>query len=155
MFLRKVVSMLGLVGLMYSTGASAENVISKKDADGIFSMKMAEWELTAPRYAYPNWEMKLRKFDTGSMVAAFDNSNGYGLSIQPIYLDAKSFPLSLIVGSFYPKGTITEDFTTIQKQIESDSEKDLGNSYKVSAKYLIVSPNTEEVELTLTRKGHK
>ena len=143
-----------LVGLLFSTVASAENVISKKDADSIFAMKKGQWEQTAPRYAYPNWEMKLKKLDTGSMVAAFDNTKGYGLSIQPIYLDAKSFPLSLIVGSFYPKGTMTEDFATIQKQIEADAMKDLGQSYEVSAKYLIVSPNIEELELTLTRKRH-
>lgn len=152
--MKKINAVLLIVGLLVTTGASAENVISKKDADSIFAMKRGKWEQTAPRYAYPNWEMKLKKLDTGSMVAAFDNSNGYGLSIQPIYLDTKSFPLSLIVGSFYPKGTMTEDFATMQKQIEADAEKDLGQSYEVSAKYIVVSPNIEGVELTLTRKRH-
>lgn len=153
MVLHKIILMLFLVIL--SSSALAENVISKQEADNIFTMLREKWEETAPLYAYPNWKMKVKKIATGSMVAAFDNSKGYGLSIQPVYLAAKSLPVSLIVGSFYPKGTLSNDFSKVLNEIEADSERDLGYSYRVSAKYLIVSPNIEEVELTLTRKGAK
>ncbi len=152
--MKTITATLLLVGMLFSTVVSAENVLSKKDADSIFSMKKEKWELTAPKYAYPNWEMKLKKFTTGSMVAAFDNSTGYGLSIQPMYKDDTSFPTSLIVGSFYPKGTI-KDFNRLQKQIEVDATKDLGNIYNVAAKYYVVTPNIEEIELTVTRNEYK
>jgi hypothetical protein len=151
----KIISIIlsATIFLAMSNSALAENILSKTDADNIFGMRKAEWEKTAPRYAHPNGKVKLKKMDTGVVVAVFDSSTGYGLSIQPIYLDTKSGPSSLIVGSFYPMGTMTSNFSDIQKEVEADSEKDLGPEYKVSAKYVNVTSKIEEIELTITRKS--
>lgn len=136
------VSLLPLAGL-------AENVISKSDADSIFSMRKAEWEKNAPKYAYPNWNMKLKVMDTGTVVMGVDQASGMALTIQPFFMDDKSHPASLLVGSYYPSGTVTADIPTMEKEIASDSAKDLGPKYKVTAKYVKLNTSIEGVELTL------
>ena len=152
--MKKLISLIlsTITFLSVSKIVLAENILSKADADNIFKMRRAEWEKAAPRYVLPNGDVRLNPTSTGTVVAAFDKSTGYGLSIQPIYLDLNHGPYSLIVGCFYPAGTMKANFSEIQKSIETDSEKDLGASYKVSAEFVKVSPNIEEIELTVTLK---
>ena len=148
-----IIKIMSLIYLLTSANiALAESVISKADVETIFKMNKAEWELTAPRYTYVGWDTKFKKLETGVIVTAFDKSTGYGLSIQPIYFDNKSGPSSLIVGSFYPYGTMSANFSDIKKDIESDSENDLGEKYKVTANYLKVSSKIEEIALNITQK---
>ena len=150
-FIRIILSTAAFLAV--SNLAIAENVLSKTDTDNIFKMRKNEWEKTAPKYILPNGDIKLKSTSTGTVVASHNKSTGYGLLIQPIYLDLNHGPSSLIVGSFYPAGTLEADFSEIQKSIESDSEKDLGANYKVSAKFIKVSSNIEEIELTITLKS--
>lgn len=150
MLLRKVVLML-VLGLICSS-TMAESVVSKKDADSIFSMTKSEWENTAPKYAAPNTTVRLQKANTGVRLASFDRSTGYGLSIQPFYYDTKSSPSNLLVSSFYPKGTLEVDFSEIKEKIEADAKKDLGEVYDVSADYMKLPNNMEVISLNITRK---
>ena len=78
---------------------------------------------------------------TGTVVATYNNLTGYGLLIQPIYSNSNFGPSSLIIGSFYPTRSMKANFSEIQKNIENDSEKDLGSAYRVSAAFIKVSPN--------------
>lgn len=75
---------------------------------------MGEWEAYAKRMIHPNgWKVRLSTYDTGTGVMSFDPNTGIGLSVQPLY-DSHDKPLTiLIVGSYYPLGSLpafTEDF---------------------------------------------
>ncbi len=110
----------------------AESIISKPDADNIFSMSKTEWNSYASNMEMPGWKVQLLKGSDGIFtVGAVNQSNGIGLSIQTIYMKSTSNPSNLIVTSLYPAGTFPEPDETVKKEIESEAQKDLGEGYKV------------------------
>ena len=130
---------------------AAETIISKQDADHIFSLTKPEWEAYAQKIVYPpNWKVALSPHDTGTGVMAFDTTTGYGLSIQPLYRDDHSPPDMLIVGSYYRAGTLSPFSDKLKKEIEEAAKKDLGPSYSVTATYVQLPP-FEGVELTVMK----
>ena len=135
--------------------SAAEKIINKQDADYIFSLNRAGWEAYVKRMIHPDgWKVRLSPHDTGTGVMSFDPNSGFGLSIQPLYNGNEGPPKILIVGSYYPLGTLpdfTEDF---KKSLENDAEKDLGPDYSVSASYIKMPP-FETIELKVMRKLHK
>jgi hypothetical protein len=81
---------------------------------------------------------------------AYDSKNGYGLSIQPFYKDDKSPPDILIVGSYYPSGTLPKFTDEFRTAIESEAKEDLGSKYSVSASHTKMPP-FEGIELMITK----
>jgi len=128
----------------------SETIISKKDADHLFSMKKSEWEEFKFKYVFPDgWEARFVEFDTGSSIMAFDKKNNIGgLSVQPLYEDTNSLPDIVIVGSYYEKGRLNIDKSFIE-DIKKETEKDLGSKYKVMVKYVNLTDNYEGVEITI------
>ena len=143
-----------LVTLLISlvrANALGETIISKQDADRIFSMTKPEWETYAQKIRYPSdWEIRLSRHITGAGVMAFNPKTGYGLSVQPLYRDDKSPPEMLVVGSYYPAGVFPKFTETLKKGIEEEAKKDLGSNYSVTASYAKMPP-FEGVELTVIR----
>ena len=132
--------------------AFSETIISKEDADRIFSMTKPQWEEYAQKIALPlDWKIALSHHPTGTGVMAFDPKTGYGLSVQPLYPDDKSPPDMLVVGSYYPVGTL--EFTEIlKKELKEAAEKDLGPKYSVTASYAKL-PNHEGIVLIVIQSG--
>jgi len=131
--------------------AATETIISKKEADHIFSLTKPEWEAYAQKIVYPpDWKVVLSPYDTGTAVMAFDRAGGYGLSIQPLYEDNHSPPAMLIVGSYYRAGTFPPFTEKLKKEFEEAAKKDLGPGYSVTATYAQLTP-FEGVELTVMK----
>jgi hypothetical protein len=129
--------------------ASSETIISKQDADLIFSMNKSEWEVYAQKIGYPSdWEIRRSHLATGTTVMAFHQKTGRGLSIQPLYGDDKSRPDMLIVGSYYPIGSLPKFTEALKKEIEEAAKKDLGPEYSVTVSYAKF-PKFEGIELQL------
>ena len=137
---------------LFTNSVHAETIVNKEDADYIFSLNRAGWEAYAQRMVHPEgWKVRLSPHDTGTGVMAFDPQTGFGLSVQPFYDGNSGPPTILIVGSYYPLGSLppfTDDF---KKSLERDATKDLGPGYSVSASYTKMPP-FEGIELMITKK---
>lgn len=149
----KTISILSVLLLVTAINmAHSEDIISKKDADYIFSLNLAGWEAYVKRMIHPDgWKVRLSPHDTGTGVMSFDPNSGFGLSIQPLYNGSEGPPTILIVGSYYPLGTLPEFTKDFKKSLENDALKDLGPNYSVSASYGKM-PSFEAIELTIMRK---
>jgi hypothetical protein len=134
--------------------AMSEKIINKQDADYIFTLNRAGWEKYAQSINYPaGWKMRLAPHDTGTSVMAFDSNAGTGLSIQPLYYDNDSPPGRLIVGSYYPLGSLRPLDDDVKQSIEKAAANDLGPEYSVSATYSKIPPfEVEGIKLMVTKK---
>jgi hypothetical protein len=134
--------------------APSETIISKEDADRIFSMTKPQWEGYARKVQYPkDWTIRLSEQETGNVLMAFNTKGAYGLSVQPLYGDDTSPPDLLIVGSYYPVGSLPAFTKKFKNNVEAAALRDLGPSYSVSARYTKLPPleTFEGIELTVTR----
>jgi hypothetical protein len=130
----------------------SEKIINKQDADHIFSLNRREWESYAKRMVHPNgWKVRFSQHDTGTGVMSFAPKTGLGLSVQPLYSDDKGPPTMLIVGSYYPLGSLSDFTDDFKKKLEKDASDDLGPAYSVTASYTKMPP-FEVLELMVTRK---
>lgn len=134
-----------------ATWSSAqETIISKKDADYVFSLTKLQWERDSKKFFAPGWIVKSAQYDTGTGVMGLDPSTGFGLSIQPLYVDDKSMPAVVIVGNYFPIGTLPPITDELQRNMESDARKDLGPDYTVKLKYQR-QDKLDVIELSLTK----
>lgn len=140
--------------LLFIAVVHAETIVSKEDADNIFSLHKAEWETYARKLAYPQeWKVQLSPHDTGTGVMAFNTQTGFGLSIQPLYDGSSSPPAILIVGSYYPLGSLAPFTDDFKKGLEKEAGKDLGPGYSVSASYTkLKDAPFEGIVLMITKK---
>ena len=136
------------------TEPQPETIISRQDAENIFSLSRSEWDAYAKAMVHPTgWTVALSDLDTGTSVMAYDPKSGFGLSIQPLYPEIQGPPLMLIVGSYYPPGTFTEFTEQLRGDIEEAAQTDLGEKYSVSARLERIAPfgtELELIELTIT-----
>ena len=131
-----------------------ETMISKSDADYIFTLKMPQWEEYIKQPIRPmGWKVKIHSLDTGSVMGAFDPKTGMGLIVQPLFRNNHSLPEMIIVESWYPKGTIT--ITDEPKRgIEIESKKDLGPEYHIKLNHK-KEPNGDIIEILITKSEKK
>ena len=144
----KFLPLMAMLGICAPIQA-ADRIISKADVELIFSMKKGEWEVYAPRIADQKWKIRLKRIDTGTGVMAFDPATGMGLSIQPLYINDNSPPEMLVVGSFYPKDKLPPNLPGLKADIEKEAQRDLGNLYVVTARYVQLPPSWEGIELSV------
>jgi hypothetical protein len=133
------------------TAALSEAVISKEDADRIFSMTKAQWGAYALKVNNPpGWKFEVSNHYTGAGLMGFDPKTGRGLSVQPLYDHDNSPPVELIVGSYYPAGSFPQFTDQLKKQLEQAAMKDLGPMYSVTASSAIL-PKFDGVELIVSK----
>jgi hypothetical protein len=117
----------------------------------ILNLNLEEWKIYAREMVHPEgWKAQLLPQDTGLVVMFFDSNSSMGLSIRPFYQDDNSLPDTLVVGSYYPIGTLPEFTETFKKDLEREGAADLGPDYSVSVTHaalqkievikLIISP---------------
>jgi hypothetical protein len=129
------------------TAASSETIISKEDADRIFSMTKAQWEAYARKVNNPpGWKFAVSNHDTGAGLMGFDPKTGRGLSVQPLYPHNNCPPFELVVGSYYPVGSFPQFTDQLKRQLEQAAMKDLGPEYSVTASSVKL-PKFDGVEL--------
>jgi hypothetical protein len=143
--------LLALALAAVSAVAFADTFISKAEVERVFAMRKSEWEAYAPRVADPKWKVRLSRSSTGLGVLAFDPVTGLGLSVQPHYVDDKSPPTTLVVGSFYPMGKPPASLSASQTDVERKARRELGARYFVSARHVELPPAWEGMELVVTR----
>ena len=130
---------------------SSGTILSKEDADRIFSMTKPQWEAYAQQVSYPpEWKASLGKHETGSNIMTFHEESGTGMSVQPFYKDDQSPPGNLRVSSYYPLGSLPAFTDELKKRIEALAQNDLGPGYSVRASFTKLPP-LEVVELSLTK----
>ena len=141
-------------------GQAKETIISKADADHIFSLTRNEWEEYAKKIIHPlGWEVRLYPTSTGTGVMSGDPNSGIFLAVQPVYYEIQGTdnikpPNMLRVGSYYPPGTLPEFTDEFKNGVENASMKDLGPNYLVSASYADHSP-LEGIMLTIIKKRNQ
>lgn len=141
------------VGLVPSPSCTERpRIISREDADLIFSLTRSQWEAYAQRMILPwGWETRRSSVSTGSMIMGVNVQNGMALSIQPFFTDDQSTPDMLVVGSWHVTGTWS--FTESLKQsIDQAVRHDLGPAYSMSVNFERVS-RFDVVEFTITKAG--
>ena len=135
------------IGAAFTNVVLADAFISKAEVERLFAMRKPEWEVYAPTLADPKWKIRLTRSSTGLGFMAFDPASGVGLSVQPHYVDDASPPTTLVVGSFYPLGSVSAS----QKDVERRARRELGAKFFVSARHVELSPGWEGIELVVTR----
>jgi hypothetical protein len=131
--------------------AFSETIISKEDADRIFSMTKAQWEAYARKVNNPpDWKFAVSNHDTGACLMGFDPKTGHGLSLQPLYDHDNSPPVKLIVGSYYPAGSFPQFTDQLKRQLEQAAMKDLGPEYSVTASSVKL-PKLDGVEFAVSK----
>ncbi len=129
-------------------------ILSKADADRIFSMARTGWESYARGLVYPEgWKVRHDPSDNGSSVAGCHPATGIELTIRPYYDNAIDPPEVLFVATRYPLGKAPKFTADLKGDLEYDAKRDLGAEYSVSAAYT-KSPPFEEIELTIKRVKH-
>jgi hypothetical protein len=135
-----------------SSSQTSDEILSKEDAEHIFSLTRNEWEFYAKNMVHPyGWQVQLGPHDTGTSVMAFDPNTGMGLSIQPLYYDNTAPPDSLVVGSYYPSGSLQTFSEELRQELEKEASRDLGPNYFVSASHTKFL-NWEGVLFTVSKK---
>jgi hypothetical protein len=81
----------------------------------------------------------------------FDPNTGMGLSVQPLFYDNTGPPDSLVVGSYYPSGSLQTFTAELRQELEKEVSRDLGPDYLVSASHTRIL-NWEGVLFTVTKK---
>lgn len=145
------VALVIVLSSLQSRVEAQESIISKKDADQVFSLTRPEWEKQSKRFFASGWTIRSAKHETGSQIIGFDPSTGIGLSIQPLYLKNHNPPDMVIVGNYFPIGTLPPMTDELKKDMEVAAQKDLGLTYSVRLNYAKME-NIEAIELILTKK---
>lgn len=145
-----VVLMIGLPTLPGLVEAQ-ETIISKKDADHVFSLTRPEWEKDSKNLFAPGWVVRSTKHETGIAVMGFDRSTGFGLSIQPFYRNDHDPPDMVIVGNYFPIGTLPLMTDKLKKDMEVAAQRDLGSTYSLRLNYTRME-KIEAIELIVTKK---
>src|SRR5262249_1176935 len=151
-----VVQYAGVIGKSEKT-ATAQDIISKTDVDKIFAFTRAEWERYARQAtALEGWTLRLQPFDTGTMIARFNQSTGIGKSVQALFTNDQEPPIRILAGSYYPVGSRRITWEVV-KQIEQAARLDLGSAYSVwvnTTAPAMPGANLEAIELIVTPRIH-
>ena len=126
-------------------------ILSKADADRIFTMARSDWESYAKGSAYPEgWKVRLDPSDSGSGILGHHPLTGIELTIRPYYDNAIDPPEVLFVVSHYPLGKAPKFTAELKSDLENEAKRNLGPEYSVSVAYM-KSPSFEEIELLIKR----
>jgi len=134
-------------------GDEKETIISKNDADSIFSLTMDEWNANSTKMFNPlGWTTKVLPLETGNGIVSFDEKTQMGLMVQPLFPGRTNPPTMLLVHTFYPDGFLPEFTNEVKKSIEEAAQKDLGSGYSITFSYKGMPP-LKGVEMTIMKNN--
>lgn len=114
--------------------AAKNKILSNIDIYKIWGLTLNEWKDYAQTMVHPEgWKTQLFPKQTGTVVMFFDSNSSMGLSVRPFYSDSNSPPDTLVVGSYFPVGTVPEFTGEFQKNLENHEAAALGSDYSVTA----------------------
>ena len=131
--------------------ALAQSIVSREEADHIFTLDRVGWEKYVLQLAAPRgWKIEVKKLASGSRLLAQDRLRGIVISMQPFYDSDDEPPDMLVVGSHYPRGTYPEFDDERKRDLETEVAADLGSDYST----LVLFKQTDLMEgfdIILTR----
>ena len=126
-------------------------LISRHDADMIFSLTKPQWENKADQFIAPGWTVRTGKLDKGTLVSMFQAATGMTVSIQPLFRGDDQPPAAVVVGNYYPIGILPPMTDERKKDMEATAQRDLAPDYNVSMSYGKLE-QLETVELIVVRR---
>jgi hypothetical protein len=127
-----------------------ETIISKDDADCIFSITMDKWNTDVIKMFNPlGGTARVMPFDSGNSIMTFDEKSQTGLMVQPIFQNKTKPPIMLFVNTYYPEGLLPELTNEVKKTIENASRNDLGKDYSITFSYKGMPP-LKGIEMIIT-----
>jgi hypothetical protein len=119
--------------IVAQAAAQTDKIISKHEADMMFSLNHTGWEAYARQMTHPpQWQMRLTPHETGTSFAVFDSNTGVGLTVQPLFANETDPPAIIVIGSWYRAGRLRITPALIA-DIERAARADLGPNYSVEA----------------------
>ena len=134
-----------------------EQIISKQEVDHLFSLTKPQWQTESVKFVAlvaPGSVGKTAEYTSGNLLAAYDPSTGIGRFIQPLYPNEKEPPFLVIVGFYYPPGSLPPMTAELQKDIEMQVQTELGGDYSVQLRYSKTEDH-ESIELQLKQGQHE
>ena len=142
-----------LLLLFTSCVVNAEQLISKAEADYIFSMNHEDWEIHVREIQAPDgWNQSFNPMESGTAIISFNSNTGYGRSIKPFFNEVTQTPDMLIIGSYYSPDTLPDDIEKLRNDISRQAIIELGEDYSTD---VIISntPPLKGVELHITKQN--
>ena len=131
--------------------APGETLVSKAEADQIFSLNLQGWESFVQQMPVPEgWEARRLPHDTGTSWMGIDSAGGFSLLVQPLFDDQSSPPLMLVIGNYYPVGYLNDFNDQVRGDMEKATQNDLGTDYAVRVQFSRL-PEADLLELLITK----
>ena len=132
-----------------------DNYIHKEQVDPIFKTDVEGWEEylkeLEPILNKDGWSFIKVPCDTGTTYLC-DNPNGSRSSAQPLFLENNpSTPLKLIIGTYYPKGSIPFEDDDFRNELISKCNEELGDSYKLEVLFLNFTNEMYNIEFQISK----
>lgn len=94
--------------------------------------------------------MRSSPHDTGTGVAGFNPATGYGVSVQPMFQNDRDKPEMVIIGNYFPIGTLLAMTEDMKRSMELSARQDLGSTYSVRLRHSKIEKH-EVIEIFLTK----
>jgi hypothetical protein len=116
---------------------SCEKLLTKKQADEVFSFTKSQWEARAAGRSFVpiDWHMRFSRHDTGLQIIGYEPLTGFGFSVQPLYANDTGPPIMVIIRNYFLPGKLPQMTEQLQKDLESAAQRSLGPTYKVNLKW--------------------
>jgi len=112
-----------------------ETVLSRKDADFVFSRTKLQWDRDVNNFFAPGRVVRATKHDTGTAVTAVDPITGIAILVQPFYRNDYEPPELVVIANFFPIGVLPPMTEDLRKDMEAAAQKDLAPTYSVRVRY--------------------
>lgn len=134
-----------------------DNYIHKRQIDHIFTLDIEGWEEhikdMEPELNTDGWSSVKNTCETGS-VLLINNPDGTACSFQPLFVGADSSnPNILIIGTYYPKGSIPFENENFRNDLKSKCEAELGESYMLKVDFFEFTSEMNLIEYTVSNNN--
>lgn len=130
--------------------AQPEILLNKADVDRVFSFNKVQWKQGATQMITPGWDIRTHDHPDGTQVIGFEPTTGRGLSVQSFFRDDVSLPHMVIVGSYFPLGTLPPMTEQVKQEFRAVAQKEIGPAYSLNFRHSIVD-KLELYEFTITK----
>lgn len=132
------------------TNRGQEKLLSKVETDRVFAMTKGEWEMNAPGFIAPDWELVSCKHETGLQVIGYEPTTEFRFSLQPFYGNDTDPPTMLIVGNYFQQGRLLAMTDHLEADIEAVAQQSLGATYSVTVKHNKIN-DLESLEIRIIK----
>jgi len=134
-----------------------DNYIHKEQIDHIFTLDIKGWEEhikdMEPTLNTDGWSSVKNPCETGSIFIS-NNPDGTACSVQPLFGETDSSnPNILIIGTYYPKGSIPFENENFRSNLKFKCEEELGEFYRLEVSFLDFTPEMNLIEFTVSKNN--